>query len=63
MHRKIRATLQQRFFNLLGEEALRADLVERHAGNLIAGSLNDLDAAFLPQGGQLLRNPASLPKR
>ena len=64
---QIRAALQQRFLNLLRKEALSSNLsphlVERYADDLVAGSLDDLDAAVKPQGSQLPRNPTRLPKR
>ena len=46
VNREIDAAVEQSFFDLLGEEALAADLVERHVLNLVAGGFDDFDPAF-----------------
>ena len=62
VHREIGAPVEQRFFDLLGEEALGADLGQRHVGDLVAGGLDDFDAALVAGGGELRGDPAGLPQ-
>ena len=49
VHRQVDAALEQRFFNFLGEQALGADLRQRHVGDLVAGGFDDFDARWLAQ--------------
>jgi len=63
VHRQIDAPIEQRLFNLLREESLGTDLRQRHVHNLVAGSLDDLNACLLPAFGQTRANPLGLPKR
>ena len=59
---EIGAAVEQRFFDFLGEETLGADLGQRHVGDLVAGGLDDLDAALVAGGGELRGHPAGLPQ-
>ena len=45
MHRQVDRPRQQRLFDFLGEQSLAADLRQRHVGDLVAGGLDDFDAA------------------
>ena len=58
----MRAPVEKRFLDLFGEETLGADLGQRHVGDLVAGGLDDLDAALLAGGGKLRGDPAGLPQ-
>ena len=60
--RQIGAAVEQRFLDLLGEQALVADLGQRHVGDLVAGGLDDLDAALVAQRGECALDPAGLPR-
>jgi len=63
VHRQIDAPIEQRLFNLFREQPFRADLRQWHVGNLVAGSLDDFNACFMPALGQTCANPLGLPKR
>ena len=58
MHRRIDAARQQGFLDLLGEQALAADLGERSVLDFVAGGLDDHDLdrglfrQFRMRGGQ-----------
>ena len=62
VHGEIGAAVEQGFLNLLGEQALGPDLGERHIGDLVAGGLDDFDAARKPGGGELPLHPTGLPQ-
>ena len=47
VHGQIGAAIEQRLFDFLGEESLGADLGQRHVGDLVAGGLDDFDAALV----------------
>ena len=51
--RQVGAAVEQRFFDFLGEKAFAADLGEGDVGDLVAGGLDDFDAASRPRGGEL----------
>ncbi len=61
VHGQVGAAVEQRFFDLFGEEALGADLGQRDVGDFVAGSLNDFDAALAAGGGELRGDPTGLP--
>jgi len=48
VHGEIGAAVEQGFLNLLGEETFGPDFGERHVGDLVAGGLDDFDAARKP---------------
>ena len=58
VHGEIGAAVEQRLFDFLGEQALGADLGQRHVGDLVAGGLDDLDAALVPERGELRFAPS-----
>ena len=60
---EVRAAIEQRLLDFLGEESLAADFGQRHVGDFIAGGLDDFDAAFVPGGSELGFHPAGLPER
>ena len=47
MYGEIDAAFEQRFFDLLGEHALGADLGEGDVENLVAGGLDDFQFDFV----------------
>jgi hypothetical protein len=63
MDSQVGALIEQRFFYFLGEQTLGAHLGQRHVGNLVAGRLDDLDAALFAPRRQFPCNPPCLPQR
>jgi hypothetical protein len=59
---EIGAAVEQGFLDFLGEEALGADFGERDIGDLVAGGLDDFDAASQTSSRQLGLHPVGLPE-
>src|SRR5215469_3157083 len=62
MDRRIDGSIEQRLFNLLGEQAFAADFRQRNINDLVACRFDNVDASLDAHGLEPRSNVASLPQ-